>query len=437
MLQSCFKVPSDITEHYLVKLTADSLKSTLLPYLKHRSIKKESTGQFVEFNLDTIFEGRKLSANITSEGESVELNNVHLDETFDGILPLSTRHTILTSIFQKMTGSSIPSSCVIEADNIKTFGGMNYTYPLNECEHIVFTEQSADPRVVVSVVNNHSIHMVIMIVDGHKYKLEFKYKSKKKKANTQKVSVTVNGEEKEWISPRYQKQQRQHKQKHEYQYENKFYQTLKQNVYEDMDTIVTDYQDGVFSIIARKYGVTVMTDGKRLKLESYPFIFQNKITGLCGELNGENAVNIKSARQCILPSSRLSALTFMIPIRGCGKIMKHEKNTLNKFQQKCLQPKQTLTRVYSLLQPKTRVNLFELKHIVEVNGQHTCFSKSAIYMCTSSYPKEVTTKRVPFTCFLKPKSEQILDRVEKGELVEELQHGPANFMKTVYEPTKC
>merc|ERR1711872_705973 len=156
----------------------------------------------------------------------------------------------------------------------------------------------------------------------------------------------------------------------------------------------------------------------------YPFIFQNKITGLCGELNGENAVTIKSARQCILPSSRLSALTFMIPNRGCAKIMKHEKNTLNKYQQKCLQP-------------KTSVNLFELKHIVEVNGQHTCFSKSAIYMCTSSYPKEVTTKRVPFTCFPKPKSEQILDRVEKGELVEELQHGPANFRKTVYEPTKC
>merc|ERR1711976_41894 len=74
----------------------------------------------------------------------------------------------------------------------------------------------------------------------------------------------------------------------------------------DQDTIVSSYVDGVYSLFSRKYQIEVIADGQRLEVKSPQHIFRNRVTGMCGDLNGEWSADMKSAKQCIVTKPKLS-----------------------------------------------------------------------------------------------------------------------------------
>merc|ERR1712142_1383021 len=75
-------------------------------------------------------------------------------------------------VIKKLTRHSAPSTCKVEPTEITTFDGKNYRYTINDCEHVVFAEESSRPRVVVSNKKTQKMHVVSMIVDGEKYIVE-------------------------------------------------------------------------------------------------------------------------------------------------------------------------------------------------------------------------------------------------------------------------
>merc|ERR1711915_914445 len=87
--------------------------------------------------------------------------------------------------------------------------------------------------------------------------------------------------------------------------------SLERKMY-DEETFVTRYMDGVYSLYSPKYGVEVIADGERLEVKSPQFIFRNRVTGICGDLNGEWTADIKSSRQCVTPKPKTSAYSFLI-----------------------------------------------------------------------------------------------------------------------------
>merc|ERR1712234_69052 len=175
---------------------------------------------------------------------------------------------------------------------------------------------------------------------------------------------------------------------------------------EHLDTQVTKYMDGVVTIFSLKYGVEVIADVERLEVLSYPIIFRNKVTGLCGDLNGEWIADLKSPKQCIMPVPKLTAMTFMLEDGKCRGVPQQEKTELRKFEGKCIKKEEIPTRVSEVFEPRVLLRMktseTELRHTFVEMGEKICFSKELIRECSRSYPKEVVAKKIPFTCISGP-----------------------------------
>merc|ERR1712083_345176 len=182
-------------------------------------------------------------------------------------------------------------------------------------------------------------------------------------------------------------------------------------VMEHLDTIVTKYLDGVYTIYSRKYGVEIVADGERLEVKSYPILFRDRVTGLCGDLNGEWLADLKTPKQCILPVPKLTAMTFMLE-EQCSGMPQQEKSELRKFEGKCIRKEVIPTRVTKVFEShvvlKMRSSETELRHIFVEMGGKICFSKELIRECPKTYPKEIISKKIPFTCI-----KRAIDRLNK------------------------
>merc|ERR1712228_1041902 len=176
-------------------------------------------------------------------------------------------------------------------------------------------------------------------------------------------------------------------------------------VMEHLDTIVTKYLDGVYAIYSRKYGVEIVADGERLEVRSYPILFRDRVTGLCGDLNGEWLADLKTPKQCILPVPKLTAMTFMLE-EQCSGMLQQEKSELRKFEGKCIRKEVIPTRVTKVFESRVVLKMksseTELRHTFVEMGEKICFSKELIRECPTTYPKEIISKKIPFTCISGP-----------------------------------
>merc|ERR1719222_1266480 len=142
----------------------------------------------------------------------------------------------------------MPSSCNVEPSYVKTFDGKYYDYSVNDCEHVVFAEESTRPRVVVTTKKNQQNHIVKLLLMVRSLKLRFPNKP---------------------------------------------------------DTLVVLRLPSRSTVKRRKKSLL-------LKDKTHHLIFRNKATGLCGDLNGEESSDLKTGRQCILSEAKLTGYSFML-----------------------------------------------------------------------------------------------------------------------------
>merc|ERR1712203_782864 len=385
-LQGKLYLPVEIAENKVVEMTSEAVKILLLPYMTQKTVEKRISGQHIEYEIESRVNGtgKLLCGLVAGNGKEVEIHDIRLGNLFTKVLPISTKYPLTTSILQKLTNYTTPSRCIIESGIVETFDRMNYTYPLNDCEHVV-------------------------VVDGRKYEVVINKETRFSRGG--KAIIKIDEEVKEFNT-----------------------------VMEHLDTIVTKYLDGVYTIYSRKYGVEIVADGERLEVRSYPILFRDRVTGLCGDLNGEWLADLKTPKQCILPVPKLTAMTFMLE-EQCSGIPQQEKSELQKLEGKCIRKEEIPTRVTKVFQShvilKMKSSETELRHIFVEMGEKICFSKELIRGCSKTYPKEIISKKIPFTCISGPHAKVIKNRVIAGESVEESSTLPAEFLQTVYEPKQC
>merc|ERR1711970_341270 len=108
---------------------------------------------------------------------------------------------------------------------------------------------------------------------------------------------------------------------------------------------------------------------------------------------------------------------------------------------KCIKKEEIPTRVTKVFEShvilKMKRSETELRHTFVEMGEKICFSKELIRECSKTYPKEIFSKKIPFTCISGPHAKVIKSRVIAGESVEELVVRPTKFVRTVYESKKC
>merc|ERR1711872_941108 len=248
-LQGKLYLPVEVAENKVVEMTSEAVKILLLPYLTQRTVEKRISGQYIEYEIESRVNGtgKLLCGLVAGNGKEVEIHDIRLGNLFTKVLPISTKYPLTTSILQKLTNYTTPSRCIIESGKVETFDRMNYTYPLNDCEHVVFAE-----RTTKTPQKQH----IKLVVDGRKYEVVINKETRFSRGG--KAIIKIDEEVKEFNT-----------------------------VMEHLDTIVTKYLEGVYTIYSRKYGVEIVADGERLEVRSYPILFRDRVTGLCGDLNGE------------------------------------------------------------------------------------------------------------------------------------------------------
>merc|ERR1719447_1087405 len=432
-VQAELTLPKYVAENRFTELATEAAKTLYLPYLTQRSIERRSNGKEEVYKIEAGVdgEGETLSVKISGNGEEVEVKNVRLGHSTKYLLPICTKHSFASRVMQILTNFNSPSSCVIEGGRVKTFDRFEYGYSLNDCEHIIFTESSPRPRITVSTKETPEKQIVIMVVDGHKYEVEIKKESRYSRVN--KAIIKVNGEVKELRTIQQQLQQQLQRPQQLKTFDEHSY-----NHYSHEGTYVTSFEDGVYAIVSKKYGVHVLADGKHMEVKSYQHILRNRVTGLCGDLNGEKTADLKSAKKCLMTEPKLAALSFMLEDGKCRGMSSREKTADLKSAKKCVRKETIPTKVSRIFEVETETRPRpELKHLIEEVKGKICFSKEMIRTCVRSFPKEIKNKVIEFTCRSGPHAEILKMRVEAGELVEELKAYPTTHSRTIYQPKHC
>merc|ERR1712083_950323 len=174
---------------------------------------------------------------------------------------------------------------------------------------------------------------------------------------------------------------------------------------------------------------------------SYPILFRDRVTGLCGDLNGEWIADLKTPKECIIPVPKLTALTFMLEDENVEVFHNKRNLSLISLSKGVSKKEEIPTRVSKVFETPVVYRMknmeTELKHTFVEIGEKICVSKELIRECTRSYPKEIVTKKVPFTCFSGPHALVIKSRVIAGERIGELSTYPTEFVQIIYEPKQC
>jgi len=413
-------LPKEIAENRLVELVSDATKLYLMPYLSQKQLEREEIGSEVEYEIEAEVDsqGKSLSVRVEGNGAEVQAKRIPIRIDAKELLPICTKNTLVHRLTQKLTGFSMPSSCIVEPSYVKTFDGKFYNFAVNNCEHIVFAEESTSPRVVVTTQNTQQKQIVKLVVDGEKYEVEIPKQTRHSRHN--QAAIKINGEEKEQ-------------------------QALQEEQEKEMrETYVTKFEDGVYSIYSAKYGVEVIADGERMKVKTNQLVFRNKATGLCGDLNGEKSSDLKTGRQCVLSESRLTGLRFMLEDGKCQGLSQQEESQISKEERRCVKEEMKPTKVFEMFgkqvsqqQQQQRQSSAEQMHAIEKIGNKICFSKEMVRVCQKSYPKEVQGKQVEFVCMTGPESRVMERRVIAGDRCQELSSLPTEFSQTVYVPITC
>merc|ERR1711970_1418698 len=333
-------LPKEISENRFVEMVTEACKLFFLPYSSQRYTESKPTGPMREYEVEAEVDGRGryLSVKAKGNGEDIYVRDFPLRWDTREFLPICTKESFGHKVIQKLTRHSAPSTCKVEPTEITTFDGKNYRYTINDCEHVVFAEESSRPRVVVSTKKTQKMHVVSMVVDGEKFEVEIP--RDRRHSHREQAIFKINGQVEQ--VQQMKKQQRE---------------AMK-------ETHVNRHEDGVYSVYSYKYGVEVLADGERLMVSTNELVFRNRATGLCGDLNGEETSDIKTGRQCVLSETELTGLRFMLEDGKCSGIPQEKKTQIQREEGRCVKEEVEPTIVTGIISPK-RSTPTERKHLME------------------------------------------------------------------------
>jgi len=461
-LDTTVKMPSAIAQNRYVQTLGQLCKAMALPYITKVESRQQNQNKqeySYDFSIKIDPKGQKATMKVEGDCDQVEMKNIRIPQSLQGLLPVNVQNTDAINILQKLTNGQAPSTCSIEnGKQVKTFDNVEYQLnegQLNNCEHVIFKDCSEDSKVQVSVQQQSSSKKVKVMIDNHEYEVEIP-------SGGSRTTVKVNGQEKKNVSKQdhqlrderereeQREQQRQYRsmsaqQQREHDQEKRQVKKQQQmsefveqkhNYYSDKNTYVTSYQDGVYAVVSNLYGIAVYCEEGRIQVQSYQHMLRNRACGLCGDLNDEKTADVKSAGGCIMSSNKLASYSYMIQGSSCQGIPSQDQQKYNEETQQCLKKETVQTPVTKIYEEKQTISQ---KHLSEEKDNKICISKERVNVCQSnSSPQEITKKKVQYFCISKDTKGAKLQRMaEQGDLIQGCQQYPTSFERTVYEPKKC
>merc|ERR1719209_1919529 len=422
VVETIVDIPSYVSQNPMLVSFGELVKLYYLPYITITQVQPQGVTDMERIVLKAKIDphGQKLTLNVQNKAENIEIRDLRIAQMLQGLLPISTKESVLHNVVQQLTLHGAPSVCSVQGGKVTTFDKLVYDYQLNDCEHVVFKDCSPANIVEVSVKKAGQVHYVKVVLANNKYELELPRQIRS--VSTPSV-IKVNGEQKMI------KMESLEMMEHEFV-------ELEKNYYGDANTYLTSYKDGVYAIVSQLYGIAVYADGESLEVRTFQHSLRNQACGLCGDLNDEKTADMKSAGMCIMSSPQLAAYSYMVPDNTCKGVPTEHLNQFHAETEKCAKKVPVPTKVIEVLQQKT---IIAQKHLVEESVNKVCMSKMQIPVCApSTVPKEVVIVEVPFFCVPKDTAGATLMRVaEHGEKIQNVEEYPTIFVKKVSHPISC
>merc|ERR1711911_553707 len=140
--------------------------------------------------------------------------------------------------------------------------------------------------------------------------------------------------------------------------------------------------------------------------------------GLCGGYSMVKTADIKSPKECVLSSNKLSAYSYRVKSSQCKPLPESISQKIRSEEEKC--NKQT--------------------HSVIIQEDKVCISKQQLIYCINgSYPREQRRWTLSYACFPEGReSESFRQRCELGENLEsELRSKEVSFTTVMEQATTC
>ena len=237
--------------------------------------------------------GKHMDANLKTNSAMSTLSKVPI-HSMEGLLPICTKDSQFSRLLQKITKLGAPSSCVIENNRVVTFDNVEYDYNMRECEHVIFKECSAQPRVTVSVKKGATYQLVKAKIGDDSYEMKISKQGKGQRLTS--LELNQNGNIKLMTG-----------------------NTITEDTIWTLarGTHMKMFADGVVELSSVEYGLTVYADTETVEVKTYQHLLRDQSCGLCGDLNDEKTEDVKTEAQCIMSSPAMAAYSFMVKDNDC------------------------------------------------------------------------------------------------------------------------
>jgi len=390
-------------------------KAVLFPYIYQITEAKESNKVVIDMKINE--KVNTVSVEVMSPEETMVLKNIRLPEELREIVPLVSGQSPLEQSYKALTGEPLYGKCVLGEGFVQSFDKKTYNYQIDECDHLITSDCSKDQEHAVLAKEVNGLKHVTIFESRTKIELR---PTKAYRNIVEDWTCEVNGEK--------------------IQLKKNEMKTIKIESDSLLKGECTIYwhSDNVVEINTPNTRIT--HKGKTVSVEEKTLMADGSRCGLCGDYSRVKTADIKSPKECVLSSDKLSALTYRVKSHECKPLPDSIYQKIRSEEEKCVKRTIKNTKVSTVYRTAGQDMHHKLRHSVIVKENKVCISKQQQIVCINgSFPKEQRRMTLSFVCFPEGgESESYKQRCERGEnLVSELWGKEVSFTTVMEQATTC
>merc|ERR1712025_1555924 len=130
----------------------------------------------------------------------------------------------------------------------------------------------------------------------------------------------------------------------------------------------------------------------------------------------DQRADIKSPKECVLSSDKLSAYSYRVKSDQCKPLSKTISEEIKSEEEKCVKYTTQNTEVSTIWKS----------------------SKTDVYCSSGSVAKDIRRKSVKYVCLPEGRVAKLYEaRIQRGESPQELKHQPVAFTAEMEQPVSC